>query len=283
MQYLFMPDSDQPGPSKSQGVSLRSTSGGWFRRFGHHSRRWAAWCLLGALFSWSVSVLEGWIAPTPYTHYKFLQTQNGVHKHLEAARPATPEDVHPITHTDGSITGIGVKAPVLVGLPSWPTDVVFRHARRGALPPQPPIDRTPQVQKRYYADVYGWPMGSAATIYSRDVGVFQVLAPGPYELEMGWELEGWRTAYPLFIVPASLPRAIPLLPWPGIFIDGPLYGLTAWLLVHAARLARGRIRTRRGLCPRCAYPVGASTPPASPVCSECGYCPHAPASVTLPT
>jgi hypothetical protein len=38
-----------------------------------------------------------------------------------------------------------------------------------------------------------------------------------------------------------------------------------WLLFAAPGWVRRRIRARRGQCPACAYPVGAST-----VCTECG-------------
>ena len=38
-----------------------------------------------------------------------------------------------------------------------------------------------------------------------------------------------------------------------------------WLLIPGPFALRRFLRTRRGLCPRCAYPVGESA-----VCSECG-------------
>jgi hypothetical protein len=67
----------------------------------------------------------------------------------------------------------------------------------------------------------------------------------------------------------TLPRLIPCRPiWPGFAINTMFYAamLGALLLLFAAPFAlRRRVRIRRGLCPACAYPVGASD-----VCTECG-------------
>jgi hypothetical protein len=59
---------------------------------------------------------------------------------------------------------------------------------------------------------------------------------------------------------------LPLFPlWPGFTINTIFYAAILWLLFAAPRFVRRRIRARRGQCPACAYPVGAST-----VCTECG-------------
>lgn len=61
-------------------------------------------------------------------------------------------------------------------------------------------------------------------------------------------------------------RALPYLPiWPGLALDSVIWGAVAIAGVSASRLTRCALRRRRGLCPACAYPVG-----ASPVCTECG-------------
>lgn len=66
-------------------------------------------------------------------------------------------------------------------------------------------------------------------------------------------------------------RLIPLRPqhW-GFAVNTIVWGLVAWLAALVVRrgvghLLRRRHRIRRGLCPRCGYPVG-----RSPVCTECG-------------
>ncbi|TVQ58055.1 MAG: hypothetical protein EA377_00400 [Phycisphaerales bacterium] len=59
---------------------------------------------------------------------------------------------------------------------------------------------------------------------------------------------------------------LPLRPiFPGFAINTLFYALLLWLLLFAPFAARRMIRCRRGLCAKCAYPVG-----VSPVCTECG-------------
>lgn len=61
-------------------------------------------------------------------------------------------------------------------------------------------------------------------------------------------------------------RMLPLLPlWWGFTINTLLYGMILWLLFLGPFAARRMLRRRRGLCARCAYPIG-----KSPVCTECG-------------
>jgi hypothetical protein len=63
-----------------------------------------------------------------------------------------------------------------------------------------------------------------------------------------------------------IPRVLPLRPiWPGFEIDTVFYAAVLWVLVTAPGFIRRRIRIRRGLCPRCAYPIGTNA-----VCTECG-------------
>jgi hypothetical protein len=62
------------------------------------------------------------------------------------------------------------------------------------------------------------------------------------------------------------PSALPLLPlWPGFAINTAFYALILWLLFAAPFALRRRRRIKRGLCPKCAYPVGTSD-----TCTECG-------------
>jgi predicted amidophosphoribosyltransferase len=59
---------------------------------------------------------------------------------------------------------------------------------------------------------------------------------------------------------------LPLLPiWPGFAIDTLFYAAILWGLFAAPFALRRRRRIKRGLCPKCAYPVGESD-----VCTECG-------------
>ena len=60
--------------------------------------------------------------------------------------------------------------------------------------------------------------------------------------------------------------SLPLRPiWPGFAINTIFYAVILWLPFAAFGRSRRRRRTKRGLCPACAYPVG-----TNPVCTECG-------------
>ena len=61
-------------------------------------------------------------------------------------------------------------------------------------------------------------------------------------------------------------RVRPLNPiWPGFAINTLFYAAILWLLFAAPGRVRRWRRIRRGLCAKCAYPVGTSE-----VCTECG-------------
>ncbi len=59
---------------------------------------------------------------------------------------------------------------------------------------------------------------------------------------------------------------VPLRPiWPGIVINTLFYAVVVWLLTCIPFVLRRLNRIRRGLCPKCEYPMGESA-----VCTECG-------------
>ena len=53
--------------------------------------------------------------------------------------------------------------------------------------------------------------------------------------------------------------------FPGFALNTLFYATLLWLLIPGPFTLRRFLRVRRGLCPKCAYPVGDSG-----VCSECG-------------
>jgi hypothetical protein len=64
----------------------------------------------------------------------------------------------------------------------------------------------------------------------------------------------------------SYSRALPLRPiWLGFAVNTIFYAAILWLLIPGPFALRRLIRRRRGLCPKCAYPMGDSE-----VCTECG-------------
>ena len=61
-------------------------------------------------------------------------------------------------------------------------------------------------------------------------------------------------------------RLLPLYPlWRGFAINTLFYAAVLWLLIPGPFVLRRFLRVRRGLCPKCAYPMGESS-----VCTECG-------------
>ncbi len=61
-------------------------------------------------------------------------------------------------------------------------------------------------------------------------------------------------------------RLLPLQPiWSGFLVNTLLYAAVLWLLWGGPFRLRRFIRVKRGLCPKCTYPMGESD-----VCSECG-------------
>ena len=53
--------------------------------------------------------------------------------------------------------------------------------------------------------------------------------------------------------------------WPGLAVSTLFYAGLLWLLIPGPFALRRFLRVRRGLCPKCAYPMGESA-----VCTECG-------------
>ena len=64
-------------------------------------------------------------------------------------------------------------------------------------------------------------------------------------------------------------RRIGILPldpiWPGFAVNTLFYAAVLWLLIPGPFVLRRFIRMKRGLCPKCAYPMGEAA-----VCTECG-------------
>ncbi len=79
-------------------------------------------------------------------------------------------------------------------------------------------------------------------------------------------VDEWRGALnPPWLRPRGQ-RPLPLKPiWPGFLINTLFYAALLWALIAGPFALRRFLRVRRGLCPKCAYPMGESS-----VCSECG-------------
>ena len=146
-------------------------------------------------------------------------------------------------------------AAVAVGnsLESWVFG--FRHTQVFAYKRLDPFrDDIPPSLKMYAVgdDAAGWPLVSMLfrSRYMTDASA-QVV-----EVEGGWQM------------PSASPgsKVAPLLAiWSGFAINTVFYAGVLWLLFAAPFALRRRRRIKRGLCPKCAYPVGQSD-----VCTECG-------------
>ncbi len=75
--------------------------------------------------------------------------------------------------------------------------------------------------------------------------------------------ERWSASFSIYQVGNRTIAFIPI--WPGFALNTILYAAVLWLLIPGPFVLRRFLRVRRGLCPKCAYPMGESA-----VCSECG-------------
>ncbi len=110
------------------------------------------------------------------------------------------------------------------------------------------------------AHATGWPTLSMAGMYRGDQTdepiARSALVIGVAPWSVGPPVSGQIT----------VPRAVLLRPlWPGFAINTLFYAGLVWLLFAVPRALRRRRRVKQGLCPKCAYPVGASD-----FCTECG-------------
>jgi hypothetical protein len=113
-----------------------------------------------------------------------------------------------------------------------------------------PRTHTPRVIDRYQAG-WGLPFRSAFLEY-------RTAANGGKFVEGGWMVGGSVKSY--------FPRAIPYwMFWPGFAINTIFYAAIVWALFAIPGYIKRRRRIKRGVCVRCAYPVGTNEK-----CTECG-------------
>ena len=83
-----------------------------------------------------------------------------------------------------------------------------------------------------------------------------------------WKPKCWRDGVllPDGSANATEDRLLPtLMIWPGFAINTLFYATILGALFAVPAALRRKRRIKRGLCPKCAYPVGTSA-----VCTECG-------------
>ena len=90
-------------------------------------------------------------------------------------------------------------------------------------------------------------------------------------LPWDWEPDSWRDGLKVPAAWSWLSRRgrmciLPTEPiWSSFAINTLFYAALLWLLIPGRSALRRLLRLRRGLCPKCAYPMGESG-----VCTECG-------------
>ena len=122
-------------------------------------------------------------------------------------------------------------------------DVVFsdKELIAAAFPSWMRVGPTRQWSNLTAASAYGWPQ---LTLWLASEG-----------------RDSW-----VHVLPSGTDHRLPPTPlWPGFTINTLFYAALLWLLIPGPFALRRFLRLRRGLCPKCAYPMGESA-----VCSECG-------------
>ena len=111
----------------------------------------------------------------------------------------------------------------------------------------------------YVEQGVGWPVLS---LRSRYLCVYSLSGAMSQPRVLATELLG----APLRTGPWADDFAVPVRPiWAGFAINTLLYAAMLWTLLKPLMAMRRWRRTKRGLCPKCAYPVGSSD-----TCTECG-------------
>lgn len=225
------------------------------------------WVVLGAGLSWVVAAGQAHFAPSTERYVSWRQWPDGRQTTAREVFPKHTQDLMWHANDDGSTTYTIGRPPSFRIIPFPDGPVV--HSPRGGAPQIATLNRTPRVKTEFLADVYGWPSPCAAVIYSRSIALFSApsAANTPYKLELGVPLPGFRHS----LLAYQIPRALPLLPWPGLLLNAPMYGLLLWTVWMLAIRVRAQWRFRHGRCPRCAYPLPRSQGQDRAGCSECGW------------
>jgi hypothetical protein len=100
------------------------------------------------------------------------------------------------------------------------------------------------------------------------VGYFKPNCSGPRSWDVNhlpWDSVGFW-AYDDGFPHTTLGKVLPLIPiWPGFAINTIFYAAILWMVFAVPRYIKRRRRIKRGLCARCAYPIGTAEN-----CTECG-------------
>ena len=139
---------------------------------------------------------------------------------------------------------------------SWPV---------GKLPdgvPEPRFGPEIAVEQAYVSAGWPWQALRTQAVVEQPVTERRRLFFEPGYPEVSWDFG--------FVLPGDpgppvAAKVLPLRPMLlGFVADTLLYAALLWLLIPGPFVLRRFLRVRRGLCPKCAYPIGESS-----VCTEC--------------
>lgn len=149
------------------------------------------------------------------------------------------------------VFGVPIQPEEPIGLPEWcmSADELVEYIEPG---------RTVMVTGIETA--FGWPWRALST---RQVRVLESPVKQRYPIKDQFMLPQWtQFGHP----ERGTRREMPIHPiWLGLLGNSALYGMLLFVFAFSCGAVRRQTRRRRGRCPRCAYPIG-----ASPVCTECG-------------
>lgn len=113
----------------------------------------------------------------------------------------------------------------------------------------------------FYEHARGWPI---LALYWRDT-YSHASQPPNWRTEWGWEIPG------RFAKSRTVPLAVI---WPGFLMDALFYGALWFGLIVGLGATKRALRTRRGLCPMCAYDLRGGTLEAGRLCHRIQGCPE---------
>jgi hypothetical protein len=152
-------------------------------------------------------------------------------------------------------------APIEMSEREYQAVIPWWSAFRNAEPAQQASSSQGQDAFTTYTErAFGWPM---LGLHSTSI-TYERYAPNEYVVDsdairFSDEITKW-------LYQNDIGSELPLRPiWPGFAINTLFYAAILWLLFAGPGRVRRWRRSKRGLCVKCAYPVGTSD-----VCTECG-------------
>jgi hypothetical protein len=213
-------------------------------------RRLATSILLGTLFSIALAALGPLVLPTPYTDTYAGALSYKYHSWLATSYTLDSGQLRATTTTDAAAHTRSLNFPLtrlqylMAGFPtSWPNS--FRLLDSGF-----PFRALTGRQAGDSIDFDAAKLRHTVVIPGKRFGVIEARPGDPFDpLWKSW---------------------IPYTPiWPGFLLNIAIWSFAVWLALTGRANFTRLLRSRKGLCPTCAYDLRATPPPLP--CPECGH------------